>query len=301
MNRSIRELALGAGLLLLLLALTGGAAPRSAASGTTVAVVRWDGKPPAKICPGFVYDIEVHVTDFPPAIISWGAPPVRTPSTTVLAEVNETSGAKFGALLELRKNSGSGGPALFRYYPRTPGKESLTFDAKPMFSPGTTVPAFPRPFTFDVTDCKLKAEMIYDLRWDVGSGAMVIGTGIMDEVEVTADEDGNLHGAGAMVYSQIITGFPECALSWTSLTSDVTVTGQAGGDQINLNFAFGDGSVTGQAICPEASVSSTQNLNPGSGFASSITFPSEGGVMTYPSPSPVGGTVYVIVTRDAGE
>jgi hypothetical protein len=251
------------------------------------------------------------------AEVFWAVPTTQddhntTYNATPLSAHVSVSGAQHGDVLPPLAPTGRmitsrarGLPGLwavadFTYKPKTNGEEVLTFTTQ-ITRPGGATQRLNHALSFTVEDCSVGVSMIYDLRWDVGSGSMVIGTGIMDEVTVEPDEDGNLNGEGALVYNQIITGVPDCAISWTTITSDVTITGQADGDQIGLNFAFGDASVTGAAICPEASVTSTQSLNPGSAFASSLTFPAEGGVMTYPSPNPVGGTVYVIVTREEDE
>jgi hypothetical protein len=292
MKRLFRGLAL---IVILALHLMTTAPPHAEAQSYTLKV-RFS-RPPRNgvLCLGFPYEIQADT--YASGYVASDAPDRLVPSFVHHEQTD------VGIIQPVRNRSDYVRPATFNFIPTSTGEYNLFFSSQAGPPSLTQVPrSYARGvLEIDVKRCKYTAEMIYDLRWDVGSDSMVIGTGIMDEVTVEPDEDGNLHGEGALVYNQIITGFPECALSWTSLTSDVTITGQADGDQIDLNFAFGDASVTGTAICPEATVSGTQNLNPGSGFASSLTFPSEGGVMTYPSPNPVGGTVYVIVTHEEDE
>jgi hypothetical protein len=213
-----------------------------------------------------------------------------------------------GALLPLKPSSDEDGPAVFRYYPRDVGTERLTFDALPVSSPFATasppILAHPRPFEFEVTNCNLKVQQTDSLLWPGEFGDVIYGTGVIEEVTVEADEDGQLHGEGTYVYNQIITGIPLCSITWATIDFPVTITGQMGGEQLELDFAFGDGTSTGRVDCPTLSTEVTVGGNPSGAFASRVIFPSDGGVMVYPSPATPPGathTIFLIVTVEEDE
>jgi len=187
--------------------------------------------------------------------------------------------------------------AAFTYTAKENGTESLTFK----FEGPNGQPLATQTIQFEVTDCKIRSTLIYDTVWPVGGETVIYGTGIMEDVEITADESGKLHGEGQWVYNQIMTGFV-CSVTWTTLTSDVTISGDIREDQIDLDFAFGDSSVTGEGVCPDGSASFATTGNPSKLFRSHEVFPLVGGVTVYRSPSaPPDATVTVIVTREEEE
>ena len=304
----MRRLALVFILSLLVLMLTAGAAPhRPLASAPVVyAEVRFAGTPPERICPGYVYDIVVDVRTWSRPILSPVTPPA-IPRFAVEAEVKAVSGPSLGTLLPLRTMSDEDGPAVFRYYPRGIGTERLEFDAVPAWSGFVNslppvILATPRPLQFEVTDCIVKVEMIYDGAWTI-EGATFYFTGIMDDVTVEADENGLLHGEGTMVYNQTVTGLQGCTATWSTLEMPATISGEVGDDQLNLRFDFQGGQRVATGTCPlVGAVSTTFASDPSPLFNLPQSFPLDGGVVSYVSPgNPPPGRVWVIVTPEEDE
>ena len=188
--------------------------------------------------------------------------------------------------------------AGFTYTAKENGKESLTFQ----FQGRNGQPLATQTIKFEVQDCEVNVSMIYDGTFDVGGGITVRYAGIMDKVRVEADEDSNLHGEGVLDYKQFTTGLPGgCSASWTGWNSNVTITGQSEEDQIGLNFDFAPVTMTGTVGCDGFFGSGSSGGNPSVMFATSLIFPSGGGVMVYPSPGQLPATVTVIVTREEEE
>jgi hypothetical protein len=247
------------------------------------------------------------------ALVAWNVRDEIHSAMPIIGQQVHVTGVQHGTIQSTAVTSGARnlsppytrpggyGFAHFTYVPTSDGDVDLEFSADIPETPGSSRKVrFTYPLPFEVKSCAVSVNMFYNLTWPVDV-ATVYGTGVMDEVAVEADEDGNLHGEGALVYTQIITGLPACSVTWSSMTSAVTITGQVEDDQIGLNFNFGDATFTATTVCPVGGGTGSSTVNPSSAFASSLTFPTEGGVLTYPSPIAGGGIVTVIVTREEDE
>jgi hypothetical protein len=214
--------------------------------------------------------------------------PSRSPQT---ADVFVQKGSSIGntlAPIDPRYNATT--LAIYSYEARYTGNDEMEFYANiaEQLAPGTV--------KVKVVDCAHKVEMIYNGILPI-EGTTFYWNGIMDEVTVEADENGQLHGTGTMVYSQTVSGLPGCSVSWSTLDMPATVSGAADDEWLHLNFAFASGGGTATTTCPIVGpMSGSMDSDPSPAFNAPISVPTNGGVVTYPSPAPGGGTVYVIVT-----
>lgn len=155
-----------------------------------------------------------------------------------------------------------------------------------------------------VGDCKYKAGMIFHAKF----GIAIHYIGMLENVTMTGDENGEYHGSGTFVYDQILGGIAVgdvgsgCEIMSTSL-NPADVTGQFAADQIEVNFSFQDAQTSWSDTCP-VSISSyfpQYDIAPPitSIWVDHASFPQDGGVAVFPSPvSQFPGTVTVFVTRE---
>jgi hypothetical protein len=190
-------------------------------------------------------------------------------------------------------------PARFIYKAENPGNESIEFYLVPGPEDRLNVLA-EYLMTFKVRDCNYETEIIYNSVWDLG-GLVTTATGIMEDVTVEADEDGQLHGEGMLIFNMAVSGFPvHCTANYSTVQIPATVSGEVGEDRLNLQFEFQEGQQTVAASCLFVSHTGTdENYYPSflTLFNQPLSFPMEGGVAVHPSPAnPPPGTIFVIVT-----
>jgi hypothetical protein len=194
--------------------------------------------------------------------------------------------------------TGYGSIAEFEYEPDKLGREFLVFEADLPASPGSAhTVKFKDIIHFEVVPCFVNVEAAYIGVWPIQNSTFY-WNGIMDEVTVEADENGQLHGEGTMVYTQTVSGLPACSAAWSTLEMSATVSGEVAEDQLHLNFAFVGGERSVTTTCPiTGTMSSSIDSDPSPLFNAPISVPTEGGVITYISPfNPPPGTVFVVVT-----
>jgi hypothetical protein len=226
-------------------------------------------------------------------------------------------------------------PATFEYIANREGDETIQFSAEKSFGstrsdteggPGRTQHLGDKTLNFKVEPCEPKVELVYHSAWHLGGGATVHWSGIMEEVTLKAHQevqpviyDAQTHGIdfqnqialsgeGMMTYSQYWTGRPgACSATYSTLEMPATVSGEMGEDRLNLQFDFQGGQVVSSSECilpgfGSFASSETNESDPSPIFNQPLSFPMEGGVVTYTSPfNPPPGTVFVIVTLEEDE
>jgi hypothetical protein len=310
MKRITRGLAVIVGLMLLVLALTGGAAPRRAEAQYRdyTLHVRFShrSKPQNGIlCLGFPYEIVAdtirwELDAFDPANAPNPLPYVPRPVTESWVYYAD---ADLGKILPIRSRSNIRGPAIFNFIPTSTGKESLHFwsTAGPI-----TANLAPRVFASEFLDievkkCNLKVEMIYDAALNAGSLTSHY-VAILDEITLEADETGHLEGEGTTAFHEFMS-LPGgvCSDQVSALDMPTSITGTIVDDRIELQFDIQGGEVTHTISCPFTTTSASGDYP--SLFITSASVPIEGGIVTIPSGSsgPIQGAITLIVTREDDE